>query len=196
VFEGSPLLDVDAAGLGAIGLGHDHFENAILQGSFDCVLFDSRGEAEQALEGTVGPLGDPELMFRLGGLTIVRLGDLGRFGRLFVLDGGFVGLFSLTDDLARWRARFSGSFVMAGDLEGMVVSELDGDVLLIHAGNLALEGIGFLGLPHIEARGPRGSVAARGWGEVIEGFVEEIEERTEVVAGWADSVGAKGHARE
>jgi hypothetical protein len=49
-FSLEALFDVDAAALGNLGLWHHYAEDAVLQGSLDSVLVDSRLEAEAALE--------------------------------------------------------------------------------------------------------------------------------------------------
>ncbi|ROV97667.1 hypothetical protein VSDG_04565 [Cytospora chrysosperma] len=182
----SRLVDVDAAGLVLLGLGHGDAQDAVVEVGRDGLLVDAGGEAEGARELADGALRDPEL---LDGLLLLLLGGglgggdlggggaglLGLLGRL-VLDGGLVahvllvGFAALGDGAAHLgaaldeaggrRARGVVALGPTRDHEGLRLGELDVDVVLLDAGELTVELVGVLRLLHVEARGEGGSGAA------------------------------------
>jgi len=125
------------------------------------------------------------------------LDDLGVFGRWcsglsgIVLDSSFVGGFLALSDCAscggrfdvagRRGAAFVGAFDATADADGLLVDELDLDVLLVNAGKFTVEFIGVLDFLDIELglEGLQRVVAATAGARVVVEVIEEAEEGCE-----------------
>jgi hypothetical protein len=157
------LLDVDLAGLGSLGLGNDDAENAILKAGLDGILVDAAWEAEAAVELADAALTDPELgvvIVLLRNIPLRLFGNLsvGGFGAL-ILDSGLVVVFLLTlllvvlsllNETLRLLALLPHSLMATRDGEGVGVSPLDIDVLLLDTREFTVEFVGALGLRDVE----------------------------------------------
>ena len=185
------LIDIDALGLVARSLGDHHAQDAVLQARLDRILIDAGGEAECTMEFPDRALRDPvlgaantflplllallrnhlsALLHLLGGLVLHRrLVALARIGHVpRDASVGFVGSFG---GILALGAAF--------DDEGVGVGELDVHVLLLDAGEFALEFIGGLVLADVEfgLEGADGGVGGEGAGVAVGGVVvEEAEE--------------------
>lgn len=165
VIDLSDILDRDLPAGWRRRLGHGHRQDTVSQARLDIVLVDAGGEVEGAVEFADGALLDPEsvavLISQATLLDLIgrRLASFGR--RVFALDAAL-------------------------DHQRLRVGELDVDVLLVHAGQLAVQQVGVLGLAYVEARRPvlDRRVAARRPVHVI--VVEEAEERSEVTSAWEE----------
>lgn len=148
------LLDGDLLDGGRSGLGNHDRQDAVLQAGLDIVPVDAARESEGTLELADGALAGPEVVAGLGLGGVITSGLLGL--------GGVV--------LALGAALYDQS---------VGIGELDVDVLLGDAGQLAIQVVGVLGLANVEARGEGagGDLAA---GTVVVVVVQEAEERGEV----------------
>lgn len=174
------------------------------------LLVDSRWEAEGAGEFSNRPLRDPVLLLGLRSLLlgVVVLGDLGRSAvglsllGLLIRDGGLVGVggvlllaalgngaahLDALDQTGGWCAGCVGALSASADDNGLRLRELDADVILLDAGELAVELVGVFCLLHVEL-GAEGAgnlalalaAALRvGLATVVIEVVEESEERGE-----------------
>lgn len=192
----SRSVDGDLAGLGLLGLWNNDAEDAVLHRGLDIVLVDARREAEGAGELANAALGDPVLGSRLLRFLLL-LDDLRVFGRWcsglsgIVLDSSLVGGFVALSDCAgcggrfdvagRRSATFVGAFDATADADGLLVDELDLDVLLVNAGEFAVEFIGVFDFLDIELglEGLQGVVAATAGARVVVEVIEEAEEGCE-----------------
>lgn len=196
--EGSWCLgDGDLARLGLLVLRNDNAEQTVLHGGCDIVLVDASWERERARELSNTALRDPELRFRFLGAS--GLGLLGNFGGsafcTFVLDGSLVGLVTIgtLDGTSSWSTfdeasgRGTGLIRALGatlDGDGVVIAELDLDVLLLDTGEFAVQLIVVLDLLdvelgveglHLAAVTTATSVALRVLVEVLEKLEEWVE---------------------
>lgn len=196
------LLDGDFARAGCRRLGHGDGQDAVLQAGADVLLVDACREGEGTVELADGALADP--VFGLVVVVVVRLLHL---LALAVVGGGVVLV-----ALARLR-RVVLALGAALDDEGLVVGELDLDVLLRDAGQLAVQVVGVSGLAHVKARGEAaqgggGAAAslavdvvvvqqAEEGGEVAGAEVREQRERHGCAcSGWSRRVSAREVYRE
>ena len=152
------------------------------------------------MEASNAPLADPVFVLGLllpGDSLLGLLGNLGVLGGLsglvfdaglvlLVLVGGLELLLLLTGfDSGRALTLFADVLVLAGDGQGVVVGPFDVDVLLVDAGELAVQLVGFLGLLDVELRG-EGADALELAVDVVEGLavvlVEEAEDGSELLS--------------
>jgi len=197
------LVDGDLAARLLLGLGDDNREDTILHGSMNSILVDTNREGERSRELANATLRNPELGLGLLWLLGFLLGDFGRGllggGGLLVFDVGLVVL--VVSVLAGFGdgARRGGTFDKASgrgaglvrafgatlDGDGVIVAELDLDILLLDTGKFAVQLIVFLDLLDIEL-GVEGlhlaavtttttSVALRVLIEVLEELEEWVE---------------------
>jgi hypothetical protein len=174
------LLDVDASAFWNGSLGNDDAENAVLQGRLDCILVHPRWEAEASSKFSDMALGDPAMSFwcrrglSLGWLRrwcwCCSLGALFSDGRcvgwFLILDGSLVrfdaaGLgcrsvlnrwLLLAFDCFRAATRFRVRFGSALDSQGVLIDELDAEMLLVDTRKFTLKRVCLLGLVDVEAR--------------------------------------------
>lgn len=200
-------LDSDASRLVLLGLGDNNAQDSVLESSRDVVLVDACGEVEAARELAKGALGEPVLGLVSGLLLtllgVFVLGDLiaafVRGGFLLILDGSVVGvlvflmfLTALSDGAlvlgtlnkgSRWCASSVGAFSLATDEHCLWLGEFDVNILLGHAGELAMELVGISGLADVELGLPLGKAGASGavlslaLARVAIEVVKETEER-------------------
>lgn len=161
------LLDGDLLGGRNSRLGNDDRENAVLQVGLDIVLVDTAGEGKGALELANRALAGPVAVAGLVGLGLVA--SLGHSA--IIITGGLVGV--------------SGVVLALGATlhdQGVGVGELNTDVLLGNAGQLAIQVVGVLTLADIEAwleSAGGGGLAARPVQVVV---IQQTEERGKVAA--------------
>jgi len=212
VVESSRLVvDGDLAALMLLSLRNKDAENAVLHRGLDLILVDASREAEGAGELADAALRDPVLRSRLLGFLLL-LGDLRVFGGWcsglsgIVLDSCLVGgCLALSDgascggsfDVARGTSSaFIGALGATADVDGLLVDELDLDVLLVNAREFAVEFVGVLELLDIEF-GLEGlqsiGAATAGSGVVVE-VIQEAEEGCE--GGFRNEGGQCGSVEE
>lgn len=221
------LVDSDASSLMLLGLGHRDAEDAVLEVGGDTLLLHACREAEAARELSNAALREPVLglinWLLLVGRLILRLADSGDLllglASGLVFDSRLVGVAALLAALsngathgvvfkmARGRRPGSVSALDApADDHGLRFRELDVDMLLHHAWELAMELVGVGGLPDVKLGLPgrdAGSSSlslalAAGVGIKV---VKETEERSEggvgvvvvvvVEVAWEESHGAR-----
>ncbi|KAI6770593.1 hypothetical protein HG530_005222 [Fusarium avenaceum] len=200
-------LNSDASRLVLLGFGDNNAQNAVLESSRDVVLVDASGEVEAARELAEGTLGEPVLGLVSGLLLtllgVFVLGDLiaafVRGGFLLILNGSVVGVlvflmflttlsdsalvFSTLDKGSRWGAGSVGALSLAADEHCLRLGELDVNILLAHAGELAMELVGISSLADIELwlplaeAGASGTVLSLALARVAIEVVKETEER-------------------
>ena len=164
-------------------LRHNNAENAVLKRSRDRILINSSREAESAGEFTNAALRDPVRSLRLmgsghrcrgGSRNLLAVLGLLRLGRRLGGLGGWLVMNFFYGRLTRLAVPFGPAL----DHEGVVVGELNGDVLLLDTGEFALEQVLLLFLFDIEAWGEGGAAAALCGVrcdalELVEGVIEE-----------------------
>lgn len=198
-----PLLnrDLDAAALSLL-LWNEDTEETVLHGSFDSVVVDWLTEGEDTREGADTALRNPVLGGRLWWLLdlLLALAALlnsctGGFLRL-ILDGRLVTLNLLCLSTVGWfLTRGVLSLDLAANVQGLGVSELDLDIFLFNAGELAVEFVAGLDLANIEL-GIEGASKAGALGAlttitVLVG-VEVVKKTEERVEGWRGGVVVTG----
>jgi len=172
-------------GLCLLHLGNHDGQNAVLHACLDFVVVNRIGEGEAAGKFTHATFGDPVCV-----LWVVFGDVLGSGGGHFGAGGSLTGfVFAIGVDFGGggFGAFLSDAFGPALDGDGLFVSELNDDVLLVNAGKFAFEDVVVFGFLHVKlgrkcARGAVGQLL-----EFREGIVEEIEEWTHLLA-----VGTKG----
>lgn len=155
-------------------LGNDNSEQAVLHGSGDVILVNSAWKCERSGEFSDAAFRDPELGLRvlwLSGLPL--LGDLSGTLSTIILNGSLVGLVavctldgtlsrSTLDEASWWCARGVATLSVALDGQGMSISELDLDILLLDSGKFAVKFVGILDLLDVKlwSEGLQGSASA------------------------------------
>ena len=186
------LGDGDAARLGLLGLGHGDAQDAVLEASRDGVMLHRRREVKGARELADAALGEPVLVLGRLGLGLRLLGGGGGalvldgclVRRLAALgDGGLVG--DVLDLVGRRGALGVGALGPAADRHRLRLGEFNVDRVLVHAGQLAVQLVGVVGLADVKLGLPDGGacasavgLAARLAGVAVK-VVEEAEERGE-----------------
>ena len=202
------LLDGDATSLVLLSLGHGDVEDAVLEAGGDPFLLDASREAEAAGELANASFGEPVfglVDWLLGGRRRIGVlsGNLLLVGRCvglvlglgLIFDSGLVRVATLSLlafgdgaahrsvlEVAAGRGSSSiGALDLAADVHGLRVGELDIDVLLGHARQLAMELISVacfanvkLGLPCWET-----GASSLALTRVVVEFVKKAEERSE-----------------
>jgi len=144
-------------------LGNHDTQNPILEVGLDSILVHAGGEAESTMELPHRAFGDPILgpILLLTFAVVRSLAGLSSFPRSTGTFGPFIFNASFVASMIRHFARdatacrlgvVGGIFTFDATLddEGVRVGELDVDVLLFEAGELALEFVGVLMLADIE----------------------------------------------
>jgi hypothetical protein len=207
--------DGDLARLGLLLLGNDNGEQAVLHGSSDMVLVDTRWECEASAEVADAAFRDPELGFGLlvvllglGGLV---LGDLGGSTlSTLIFDGSLVCLVvavatfdgtlrgTAFDEASWWSAGRVVALGAALDGQGMGVRELDLNVLLLDSREFAVEFVGILEFLHVElgSEGLHGGVNRAGIVTLAAVLVEVVEHTEEWLEGIRRVGGEEGSWEE
>lgn len=185
------LLYVDLPRLRCTLLRHHDAQDAILETSFDAILIHTRRERKRAVEFAHTAFTNP--IPRLLGIVLLadiflsrscghaRLSTLILDARL-VCGINFLLFLCALDEALRPLALFAAVLVAPGDGQRVVVGPLDVDVLLLDAGEFAVEFVDFLGLFNVEF-GREGAHVFELAVQVAEGlavvFVEETEDGRE-----------------
>jgi hypothetical protein len=196
------LLDGDATSLVLLSLGHGDIEDAVLEAGGDTFLLDATGKAEAARELANASFGEP-VFGLVDGLLGVLSGNLLLVGRCvglvlglgLIFNSGLVRVATLSllafGDGAAHRSvlevaagRGSGSIGaldLATDVHGLRVGELDIDVLLGHARQLAMELISVVCFANVKLGLPCWETGASSLAltRVVVEFVKKTEERSE-----------------
>jgi len=164
--EGQRLGDGNLARLALLMLGDDNGEQTVLHGCRDGVLVDARRESEGPAEFSNAALRDPELGFRLLGLSrLLLLGDSGgTLSSTLILNCSLVSLVtvcildgtmsrSTLDKASWWSTRGVTALGAALDGQGVGVGEFDLDILLLDSGKFAVEFVRILEFLDVELWG-------------------------------------------
>jgi len=194
-----------------LGLRHNDGQNAILQTRLDIILVDTAREAKAPVELAHTALGNPVLwlfgVILLGYLLVIRRcgrdllilvrtlllgGFVGVFdgGLLGVrlagfLDGALRGVVSVVDEV-RTNAFLADDLVAARDGEGVCVGPLDVDVLLLYAGELAVEFVVVFEFLDVKLGGEGAEFAEQGIGVAVGVVVVGRHDATVVVVHQAE----------
>jgi len=146
------LLGADLDLFGALGfleLGNDHAQDAVLEAGLHVLLVDRVGEGKASRKLADLALRDPVGVLGLG------FGDLFRSSSGDLFTGGFLLLLTIgrLASLVWSLTFFSVVLGVALDGQGLVVLELDGDVLLVDARQFTLEDVLVLSLLDVELGG-------------------------------------------
>jgi hypothetical protein len=183
-----------------LGLGHNDTEDTVLKAGRDGILVDACGKVEAARElanaalskpvlGLVGwllgllVLLDDLLEARLVGLRLGLVFDCGLVAgavlALALSDGSSGGV--TLDGTAGWCAGSVGALDLAANEHGLRLCELDLNVLLVYARELAVELVGFTGLADIKLGLPvlKTGAATLASSSALTGVVVEVIEKAE-----------------
>lgn len=173
-----------------LSFGDSDAEDTILEAGRDSIVVDTRREVEASGELADTALGEPilgmvgfilldHLLSLLGlwfrNLIVVVIGV--KLGLVLILDSGVVGVLALAArcvtalgdgtarlgvlDEASWRSTGSvGALSLAADEHGLRLGKLNLNILLLHAGELAMELVGLTSLTDIKFWLPVGKAAA------------------------------------
>lgn len=199
------LRNGDLATFVFLRLRNHDAEDTILHGSLDVFLVNANREAEASRELAHAALRDPEFGLRLVFLDVLSLiavggGDFGRglllLAGMFILDGGLVSCVlarlaaldgssgGLTfDEAGGWGALGVGALGVAFDCQSLGVGEFNLDVLLLDAGEFAVEFVGVSDLLDVELGAKDLEVTMRLASAVVvvaaPGVLVEVVEQTE-----------------
>jgi len=147
------LLNLDASGLGFLGLRDTKGQNPVLEGGGNSILLNSLGKAEDARKIAETALSDPILGPVVGGLG--GLGGLsGSLFTSFLLAclGNGTALLGFLEQPSWRRPSRVRPFNMAAHMQSLGLRKLDGHVLLTHASKLAMKLIRISNLTQVEFR--------------------------------------------
>lgn len=184
------LGDGDLSRLALLVLRDGDGEQAILHGSGDAVLVDTGWEGKGPTELADAALGDPELGLGFLGLgRLLVLGDLGGTLSTLILDGSLMSLvvvrtldrtlsWGTLDEASRGSAGGVAALGVALDGQGMSISKLDLDILLLDSGEFAVEFVGVFEFLDIKLGG-EGLQGGAGVTVTLAGVLIEVVQHTE-----------------
>jgi hypothetical protein len=177
-----------------LGLGNMNTKDSVFHRGLDVVLVDTGREGEAAGELANAALGNPELGFIRSLSALILLGDFGGSLSTLVLNSSLVSLVILLafgngslgwctlDEASGWSTGGIAALGVTLDSQGVSISELDLNVLLLNAREFAVEFVGILNFLDIELGSEGLQVSTDGTvtlATVLIEFVQHAEEGLE-----------------